>query len=70
MAKNDEHRQKYRTVKITRETHVDLRELIDRAARNGWASLGADRLDKVTIANVMDEAMKLLKLRKPLPAKK
>jgi hypothetical protein len=69
MAKDD-HRQKYRTVKITRETHVELHELIDRAARNGWASLGADRSDKVTIANVMDEAMRLLAGRKPLPAKK
>jgi hypothetical protein len=66
----DDGRQKYRTVKITRETHVDLRELIDRAARNGWASLGADRVDKVTIANVMDEAMRLLKARKALPAKR
>jgi hypothetical protein len=32
--------------------------------------LGADRVDKVTIANVMDEAMKLLTARKALPAKR
>lgn len=68
MAKDDS-RQKYRTVKIRLETHADLHELIDRAARNGWASLGADRVDKVTIANVMDEAMRLLKARKPLTKK-
>jgi hypothetical protein len=65
----DSNRTQYRTVKIRLDSHQELHELIDRAARTGWASLGSDRMDKVTIANVLDEAIQLLKARKQLAKK-
>jgi hypothetical protein len=63
-------RTQYRTVKITVEGHKLLHELLDKAARDGWSSLGADRKDKVTIASVVEEALTSLRARKPLPPRK
>jgi hypothetical protein len=55
---------KYRTVKITVESYEVLHGLMDKVSRNGWASIGANRNDKLIIANVIDEAFKALHERK------
>lgn len=54
----------YRTVKITEVSHGHLSELMDKVSRYGWASIGAERNDKLTQANVMDEAIRVLLERK------
>lgn len=54
----------YRTVKITDTSHEHLNEIMEKVSRHGWASIGADRNDKLTRANVMDEAIRTLLDRK------
>ena len=45
-------------VKITNDTHAQLRELCAHAARNGWKSMGVDRDDLPTQAAMIEEAVR------------
>lgn len=57
----------FQTIKVYKTTYAKLQELIDKLARRGWTSVGANRDDPFTIANVMEEAVTALHERKELP---
>ena len=52
------------TIKISVDTHGQLKALIDKIVREGWQHVGADRQDSPTIANVVAEAITALTTRK------
>ena len=47
----------FRTIKIYQEAYDKLQTIQEQLARDGWSSVGADRHDSATVANVMDEAL-------------
>jgi len=44
-------------VRVRRETHDKINEIIERVTRGGWQSVKAKRSDRVTVAAVLDEAV-------------
>ena len=56
----------FQTIKIYRGSYDKLQTSIERLARNGWSSVGANREDSFTIANVIDEALAALLDRRAL----
>jgi hypothetical protein len=45
------------TVKVLQESHHKGKQLLEVIARHGWAAVGSDRSDPVTMGAVIDEAL-------------
>jgi hypothetical protein len=52
-----------RTIKIRSSAYDRLQALLARLASHGWRSVGVDREDPPTIADVVDEGLQLLEAR-------
>jgi hypothetical protein len=50
-------------IKIHRDTHDTIKELLAHVSRNGWASLGIGRDDPPSLGGLIDEAIRLLATR-------
>lgn len=53
-------RDDFRAVKIRTDTHVQLKKLMERITQIGWAAIGSGRTTAATLADVADEAVRLL----------
>jgi len=56
-------------IKISRDAHEQLRDLVAFAARNGWSALDVDRDDPPTNTAILEEAIRLFATRMTKPAR-
>lgn len=55
--KNSKRKVEAMPVRVPASAYERLQQLANRAARDGWKSLGSDRSDLPTMAAVIDEAL-------------
>jgi hypothetical protein len=53
----------YITVRVTRDVHARIGELVKKITAGGWRAIGSDRTDSITIAHVVSEALATLEAK-------